>query len=59
MKDQLWLLLSAFACSIAAWAFWRYLNTDAVLVLMTLALVSTVVDNLRLRRKLRETQRSD
>jgi hypothetical protein len=57
MKDQAWLFLAAVGCSIAAWAFWRYLDTEAVVVLMTLALVSAVADNLRLRRKLRETQR--
>ncbi len=57
MKDQLCLLFSALVCALAAWAFWRYLNTDAVLVLMTLALVSAVADNVRLRRKLRETHR--
>jgi hypothetical protein len=57
MKDQAWLFLAAVGCSIVAWAFWRYLDTEAVVVLMTLALVSAVADNLRLRRKLRETQR--
>lgn len=57
MKEQLWLLLSGVACSMAAWAFWHYLDTDAVAVLLTLAVVSAVVDNMRLRRKLRETQR--
>jgi len=57
MKDQILLLLSAFACAIGAWAFWRYLQADAVVALMTLALVSAVADNLRLRRKLRESGR--
>ncbi len=57
MKDQIWLLMSAVVCSFAAWAFWHYLDTDAVVALMTFALVSAVADNLRLRRKLRETQR--
>ena len=56
MKDQVWLLLSAVACAFGAWAFWHYLGADAVVALMTLALVSAVADNLRLRRKLRETQ---
>ncbi|WP_211232018.1 hypothetical protein [Pseudoduganella violaceinigra] len=50
-------MLLALACAFAAWAFWHYLASDAVSVLMTLALVTTVADNLRLRRKLRETQR--
>jgi len=57
MKDQILLLLSAIACAFGAWAFWRYLDAEAVVVLITLALVSAVADNLRLRRKLRETER--
>jgi len=57
MKDRTFLFLSALACAVAAWAFWRYLQADAVVALMTLALVSAVADNLRLRRKLRESRR--
>ena len=57
MRDQILLLLSALACAIGAWAFWHYLDAGAVVGLMTLALVSSVADNLRLRRKLRETER--
>jgi len=57
MKDRIFLFLSALACAVAAWAFWRYLQADAVVALMTLALVSAVADNLRLRRKLRESRR--
>ncbi len=57
MKDQFVLLLSAIVCAFGAWAFWRYLDARAVVVLMTLALAATVADNLRLRRKLRETER--
>lgn len=57
MKDEVLLLLSAIACALGAWAFWRYLAADAIVVLMMLALLSVVADNLRLRRKLRETER--
>jgi hypothetical protein len=57
MKDQLLLLISAIACAFGAWAFWHYLDAEAVVTLMTLALVSAVADNLRLRRKLRKTER--
>jgi hypothetical protein len=57
MRDQIWLLLSAIACAGAAWAFWRFLEADAIVALIMLALVSAVADNLRLRRKLRETRR--
>lgn len=59
MKDQLWLLVTAIACALIAWAFWRYLDSDAIVALMTLALVSAVADNLRLRRKLRENRQRD
>jgi len=57
MKDQIWLFVSAVAGALFAWAFWHYLDAEAVVALMTLALVSSVADNLRLRRKLRETER--
>lgn len=57
LKDQILLFCMAVACAIGAWAFWHYFDTDAVVALMTLALVSAVADNLRLRRKLRETRR--
>ncbi|WP_374580549.1 hypothetical protein [Pseudoduganella sp.] len=59
MKDQLWLLVTAIACALVAWAFWRYLDSDAIVALMMLALVSAVPDNLRLRRKLRENRQRD
>lgn len=57
MKDQVGLFLAGLAFALGAWAFWHYLDTDAVLALLSLALVSAVADNRRLRRKLRETQR--
>ncbi|MYN02632.1 hypothetical protein GTP41_11035 [Pseudoduganella sp. DS3] len=59
LKEQLWLLVTAIACALVAWAFWRYLDSDAIVALMTLALVSAVADNLRLRRKLRENRQRD
>ena len=53
MKDSLSLLATGIACSLFAWAFWRYLGTEGFGVLNTLFLVVAVVDNVRLRRALR------
>jgi len=57
MRDQILLILCAFGCAAAAWAFWHYLDTHAVGMLALIALLSVVADNLRLRRKLRAAQR--
>jgi hypothetical protein len=57
MKDSLLLLLTGLACAVGAWAFWHYAGDDAVAVLMTVALLSTVADNIRLRRKLKQMKR--
>jgi len=57
MKDGLLLLLTGLVCAAAAWAFWHYLGDDAVAVLMCVALVSVVADNIRLRRKLKDRRR--
>jgi hypothetical protein len=57
MKDGFLLLLTGLVCAAAAWAFWHYLGDDAVAVLMCVALVSTVADNIRLRRKLKDRRR--
>ena len=32
MKDQILFLLSGIACAFGAWAFWRYLDAEAVVV---------------------------
>ena len=52
MKDNLALLIAAVAFAGLAWCFWSFLGQDAFDVLMLLALVGTVADNIRLRRRL-------
>jgi hypothetical protein len=54
MMDSALLLLAAAACSTAAWTFWHFLGNDAFGIFALLALAVVAVDNLRLRRKLRE-----
>lgn len=54
MKDSLLLLATGIACSLLAWAFWRYLGSDGFGVLNSLLVTVLVVDNIRLRRQLRE-----
>lgn len=52
MKDQLALAVSALTVAAIAWAFWHFLGTDAVTVMLLLALVGVTADNARLRRRL-------
>lgn len=53
-RDRILLIATALACSLAAWAFWHYLDRDALDVLVHLALICTIADNWRLRRSLRQ-----
>ena len=55
MNDRLLLIISAIIVAIASWAFWHFLGENAFTGLSTFFLISLVVDNIRLRRKLRST----
>lgn len=57
MKEELLLLLVAIIVATLSWAFWRFLADDAMAVLSSLILVSLLVDNIRLRRKMRSLQK--
>ncbi|WP_175511256.1 hypothetical protein [Collimonas sp. OK307] len=52
------LLGAAFVLAIIAWAFWHFLGNDGFGVLSTIALLVLVIDNIRLRRKLKSEQKS-
>jgi uncharacterized membrane protein YfcA len=54
MKDGLLLLLTGVVCSFGAWLFFKMFGSDAFIVIMMLTMVSAVLDNVRLRKKLRE-----
>ena len=54
MKDGLLLLLTGIVCAIGAWLFFKFLGNDAFFVIMMVTTVSALLDNARLRRKLRE-----
>ena len=57
MKDAFQLLIAATVFAIVAWAFWHFLGKDGFSALSTVALLVLVVDNIRLRRKLKSEQR--
>ena len=52
MKDDLVLLITAAAFASLAWCLWHFLGQEAFDVLMLLALIGAVADNIRLRRRL-------
>jgi uncharacterized membrane protein YfcA len=54
MKDGLLLLLTGIVCAAGAWLFFHYFGQDAFGILMLIALFTTIADNRRLRRRLRE-----
>ena len=53
MKDGLLLLLTGIVCAFGGWLFFRFLGNEAISVMMMFTMVSAVLDNIRLRRKLR------
>jgi len=53
LRDDAALLGTAIVCSIGAWLYWHFLGQYAGDVLVTGVLVLLLVDNIRLRRKLR------
>ena len=59
MKDSLLLLATGAGASVVAWAFWRHLGNDGFSVLNILFVVYISVDNVRLRRQLRERKTKD
>lgn len=52
MKASLALFVMALAFAGLAWCLWHFLGEEALEVLVLLALVATVADNIRLRRRL-------
>lgn len=54
MKDGLMLLITGLLCAGGAALFFRFFGSDAMSIIMLLALVGATVDNFRLRRRLRE-----
>ena len=54
MKDSLLLVATGIVCSLLAAAFWHYLGTSGFGLLNSLLITVLVVDNIHLRRRLRE-----
>ena len=53
MKDSIYLLLTACASALLAWAFFYFLGELSLHVFAVSALLVTIGENLRLRRKVR------
>ena len=57
LPDQLALLAVGISTAFAAWAFWHFAQSDAMTVLLLLALLAAVADNVRLRIQTRKPPR--
>jgi len=56
LKDQCILLGAGLVCAVLAWAFWHYAGADGGAIPVMLAFISVVLDNRRLRARLRAYQ---
>ena len=54
MKDSIHLLFVGAVLAVAAWTLWHYGAHEALDTVSTIALVTVIADNVRLRRALRE-----
>jgi hypothetical protein len=51
--DNVLLLIAATCASAFAWGFWHLLGETGSTVLLTIAVIALLIDNVRLRRKQR------
>ncbi|NGZ88163.1 hypothetical protein [Duganella aceris] len=54
MKDGLMLLIAGVLCAGGAALFFKFFGSEAFSVIVLVTLVSVLIDNARLRRRLRE-----
>ena len=54
MKDGLMLLLAGVLCAGGAALFFRFFGSDALNIIVLLTMIGVLIDNARLRRRLRE-----
>ncbi|MRW94711.1 hypothetical protein GJ699_32575 [Duganella sp. FT80W] len=54
MKDGLLLLATGLLCAGGAALFFRLFGSDALNIIVLLTMIATVIDNFRLRRRLRQ-----
>lgn len=59
MKDRALLILLGVLFASLGWATWHYLGEEAPWVISTAVLASVIVDNARLRRRLRSKSEDD
>ncbi|WP_263769465.1 hypothetical protein [Propionivibrio soli] len=59
MKDGALLLVVGILASVFAWGLWHYSGEYGALVVMAISVISLLVDNRRLRKALRQANRTD
>lgn len=58
MKDSIALLVTAVVVAALSWAFWRYAGQDAFWIFSSAVMAGLCIDNMRLRRLLRDRGRT-
>jgi|AraplaDrversion2_2_1032049.scaffolds.fasta_scaffold20219_2 hypothetical protein len=53
MKDSIYLLLTGMVCAALSWAYWYFLGEFGLHLMSGFALIVTITENVRLRRKVR------
>lgn len=54
MKDGLMLLLTGLLCAGGAALFFKFFGSDAINIIVLITMICALIDNARLRRRLRE-----
>jgi uncharacterized membrane protein YfcA len=54
MKDGLLLLITGLLCAAGAALFFRFFGSDALNIIVLITMICALIDNARLRRRLRE-----
>jgi predicted acyltransferase len=56
MNDGIQLLLAAIVLAGLSWVFWHFAGVDGLGILTTIAMAYLLIENRRLRRKLKESE---
>lgn len=52
MKDSISLIFSAICMAAIAWLFWHFAGNSGINIILIIAVIVLIVDNIRLRKQL-------